>query len=154
MGAQVCPSRKSVRPISFIAGTPEIIRYTLMTSTKPTATMPHSRKMVCISHSRASLAPRRPGSALFALWPGLAAAGPELFNAFSMGSSFSRQQNHKVSGTDPAPERQEARTAWVNRLVIPPQEPRRRCGSAHWRPWRWRSQRRPVQPWTGTHPTW
>lgn len=53
------------------------------------------------------------------------AAVSELFNAFSMGSSFSRQQNHKVSGTDPAPERQEARTAWVNRLVIPPQEPRR-----------------------------
>ena len=45
VGAHTLPKRNLVSPISRIAGRPEITRYTLMHSTKPTATMPHSRKI-------------------------------------------------------------------------------------------------------------
>ena len=45
VGAHTLPKRNLVSPISRMAGRPEITRYTLMHSTKPTATMPHSRKI-------------------------------------------------------------------------------------------------------------
>ena len=40
-----------------MAGRPEMMRYTLMHSTKATATMPHSRKSRCMNRSRTSFAP-------------------------------------------------------------------------------------------------
>ena len=48
--AHTLPKRKLVSPISRMAGRPEITRYTLMHSTKPTATMPHSRKILSLIH--------------------------------------------------------------------------------------------------------
>ena len=83
VGSQTWPNRNLNRPIWRMAGRPEMIRYTLMTSTKPTATMPHSRKIRWITVSRALRAPvffeRIVGSFLVrngkGPWPGITGQG-------------------------------------------------------------------------------
>ena len=71
------------KPISCMAGRPEMMRYTLMHSTKATATMPHSRNTRWITFSRALRAPvffeRIVGSFLVrngkCPWPGIRVRG-------------------------------------------------------------------------------
>ena len=49
--AQVFPRRNSLSPISFMAGSPEIIRYTVIKSTDPTVTIPKTKNMPWIIFS-------------------------------------------------------------------------------------------------------
>ena len=54
-GSQTLPNRKSHRPISTIAGMPEITRYTVISSTQATVTRPKIKKMPCTIFSNALL---------------------------------------------------------------------------------------------------
>ena len=55
--AHLVPKRKSLRPISRMAGRPEMMRYTVMNSTKATATSPHRKKRTFIPRSSSSRSP-------------------------------------------------------------------------------------------------
>ena len=49
--AHSVPSRNLNRPILRMAGTPEMIMYTVMSTTQPTASIPHRKKMKFITVS-------------------------------------------------------------------------------------------------------
>ena len=53
--AHVLPNRNGMSPICRMAGMPETIRYTLMSSTHPTVIRPSSRNTPCIIFSKALL---------------------------------------------------------------------------------------------------
>jgi len=51
--AHVLPNRNGTSPICRMAGMPETIRYTLMSSTHPTVMRPRSKNTPCTTVSRA-----------------------------------------------------------------------------------------------------
>ena len=90
VGAQTSPSRNSFSPIVWIAGRPEMIRYTLMNSTKATATMPQSKKIRCTAVSM-------PARAFFLP----AGAGLGLRRTVCLGDSCPRSRRTLAAKTPP-----------------------------------------------------